>query len=67
MPDPVIELYKQGVDRTQLRESLKRSPLERFLRFDQFMQEIMELHEAGKQHRRKQQQGSSKDPQDDKR
>jgi len=28
-PDPVIEAYKQDVDRTLLRENLKRSPAER--------------------------------------
>lgn len=27
--DPVIELYKEGVDRTLLRENLRRSPEER--------------------------------------
>jgi hypothetical protein len=28
-PDPVIEAYKKDVDRTLLRENLKRSPAER--------------------------------------
>ena len=29
VPDPVIEAYKKDVDRTLLRENLKRSPAER--------------------------------------
>lgn len=52
MCDFVIEAYKKDVDRTLLRENLKLTPGERFLKFDRFMQSIIELHEAGEQHRR---------------
>ena len=29
LPDPVIEFYKRGIDRTLLRANLRRSPTER--------------------------------------
>ncbi|MEO8271730.1 MAG: hypothetical protein ABI557_18550 [Aureliella sp.] len=54
MSDPVIEAYKKDVDRTLLRENLKLTPAERFLKFDRFMQSVIELREAGEQHRREQ-------------
>ena len=50
---PAIEAYKKDVDRTLLRENLKLTPHQRFVRFDQFMQSVMELREAGERHRRK--------------
>ena len=33
--DPVIEAYKRDVDRTLLRENLKRTPEERFLQLQE--------------------------------
>lgn len=51
MSDLIIEAYKKDVDRSLLRECLKLSPGERFLRFDRFMRSLMELREAGERHR----------------
>lgn len=48
-----IEAFKKDVDRTLLRENLKRTPQERFTRFDQFMQSVMELRAAGMKHRQR--------------
>ncbi len=48
---PVIETYMRDVDRTLLRENLKLTPHQRFVKFDQFMIGVMELHEAGRKHR----------------
>jgi hypothetical protein len=36
-PDPVIEAYKRGVDRTLIRESLKLTPDERLQKLQAFM------------------------------
>ncbi|OFW05131.1 MAG: hypothetical protein A3I61_10195 [Acidobacteria bacterium RIFCSPLOWO2_02_FULL_68_18] len=36
-PDPVIEAYKQDVDRTLLRENLKLTPEQRLEKFVAFM------------------------------
>jgi hypothetical protein len=44
--DPVTEFYKLGVDRTLLRENLRRSPEER-LRALQARLEFAELSQAG--------------------
>ncbi|HEY9868217.1 MAG TPA: hypothetical protein V6D08_03560 [Candidatus Obscuribacterales bacterium] len=44
--DPVIEAYKQHVDRTLLRENLKLTVEERFQRFEQFMELVAELRRA---------------------
>lgn len=49
----IIEAYKRDVDRTLLRENLKLTPAERFERFDRFMESVMQLRDAGQQHRRK--------------
>jgi hypothetical protein len=46
--DPVIELYKKDIDRTLLRENLKISVEERFQKFEQFMEYVHELSEAGR-------------------
>ena len=46
--DPVIELYKKGIDRTLLRENLKLSVQERFDKFEHFMEYVHELREAGR-------------------
>ena len=39
-PDPVIEYYKQGVDRTLLREHLKLSPQQRLDKLVAFMRSL---------------------------
>lgn len=41
-PDPVIETYKRGVDRTLLRENLRRSIQDR-------LQSLLELHELSEE------------------
>jgi len=50
--DPVIEAYKKDVDRTLLRENLKLTVEERFLKFEQFWKYAQELREAGRKARR---------------
>jgi hypothetical protein len=45
-PDPVIEAYKQDVDRTLIRENLKRSVEERFLKLMKLQQFAEELRRA---------------------
>lgn len=52
-PDPVIEVYKQHVDRTLLRENLKLTVEERFLKHMQFQRFADELRRAGKEARRR--------------
>lgn len=37
-PDPVIESYKKDIDRTLLRENLKRTPAQRLQRLQDFVQ-----------------------------
>ncbi len=49
--DPVIEAYKKDVDRTLLRENLKLTVEERFLKFEQFWKYAQELREAGRRAR----------------
>jgi hypothetical protein len=44
--DPVIEAYKKDVDRTLLRENLKLSVEERFIKFERLWQLVMELKGA---------------------
>ena len=41
-PDPVIEAYKRDVDRTLIRENLRRTPAERVLRMARFMNQLGE-------------------------
>ena len=43
-PDPVIEYYKQGVDRTRLRENLRRTVAERM----ELLMEMQRLHEEAR-------------------
>ncbi|MGO9467659.1 MAG: hypothetical protein ACLQIB_49275 [Isosphaeraceae bacterium] len=50
--DPVIEAYKKDVDRTLLRENLKLTVEERFVKFEQFWKYAQELREAGRKSRR---------------
>jgi hypothetical protein len=51
-PDPVIEAYKKDVDRTLLRENLRRSVEERFRRLMELQRFAEELQTAGKRARR---------------
>jgi hypothetical protein len=51
--DPVIEAYKKDVDRTLLRENLKLTVEQRFLKFESFMASVWELREAGRRARLK--------------
>lgn len=47
-PDPVIEAYKAGIDRTLIRENLKRTPTERLRALQQLQAFAEELRRAGK-------------------
>jgi hypothetical protein len=49
--DPVIEAYKKDIDRTLLRENLKLTVEERFLKFESFARYAEELRESGRRHR----------------
>lgn len=52
-PDPIIERYKIDVDRTLIRENLRKSHEERILTLQRRMQGFVdELHAAGKTIRR---------------
>lgn len=51
-PDPVIEAYKAGIDRTLIRENLKLTPTERMERAMQLQRFAEELREAGRRLRR---------------
>jgi hypothetical protein len=50
-PDPVIEAYKQDVDRTLVRENLKLSPEQRILKLIELQRFAEELGRAGTQAR----------------
>ncbi|HSB81764.1 MAG TPA: hypothetical protein VLM91_23535 [Candidatus Methylomirabilis sp.] len=52
-PDPVIEAYKRDVDRTLIRENLKRSVEERFLNLMKLQQFAEELRRAALQARQR--------------
>jgi hypothetical protein len=47
-PDPVIEAYKRDIDRTLLRQNLRRSPEERFLQLMSLQRFAEELRRAGR-------------------
>ena len=47
-PDPVIEAYKKDIDRTLLRQNLRRTPEERFLQLMELQRFAEELRRAGK-------------------
>lgn len=49
--DPVIEAFKKDVDRTLLRENLKLTVEQRFLKFESFAESVYELREAGRRAR----------------
>lgn len=48
-PDPVIEYYKQGIDKSLLKENLKLSVTERFERHMALQRFAEELRRAGKE------------------
>ena len=52
-PDPVIEAYKQHVDRTLLRENLKLTVQQRFERLMELQHFAEELQRAGREAREK--------------
>jgi hypothetical protein len=45
-PDPVIEAYKRHVDRTLLRENLRRTPAERFRNLQAWQRLVVEMRRA---------------------
>jgi hypothetical protein len=47
-PDPVVEAYKKDVDRTLLRENLRRPVEQRFLNWMRLQRFAAELREAGR-------------------
>jgi hypothetical protein len=47
-PDPVIEVYKRDVDRTLLRERLKRTPTERLEDLAALLKFAEQLRAAGR-------------------
>ena len=49
--DPVIEAYKQGIDRTLIRENLKRTPEERVRNLMALLRMAEELRRAGRESR----------------
>jgi hypothetical protein len=51
-PDPIIERYKADVDRTLIRENLRKSHEERLLTLQRMQGFVDELHAAGKAARR---------------
>lgn len=51
-PDPVIEAYKKDIDRTLLRERLKRTPEERLRDLQAAVQSLVEMREQFQKTRR---------------
>jgi len=47
-PDPVIEAYKRDIDRTLLRENLRLTVEERFLKLQDLQRFAAELRRAGR-------------------
>jgi len=45
--DPVVEVYKEDIDRTLLRENLKLTPEERLGKLTAFLELVTELRRAG--------------------
>ncbi len=52
-PAPVIEVYKKDIDRTLIRENLKLTVEERFLKLMKLQEFAEELQRAGKKARQK--------------
>jgi hypothetical protein len=50
-PDPVVEVYKPGVDRTLLERNLQLTPSERIEQLQRFVAFLAEMDEAGRRHR----------------
>lgn len=48
-PDPVIEAYKRHIDRTLLRENLRKSPEERILALMELQRLAEEARRAGRE------------------
>lgn len=51
-PDPVLEAYKRDIDRTLLRENLKLTVEERFLKLMELQRFAAELRTAGQHAKR---------------
>ena len=51
-PDPVIDAYKRDIDRTLIRENLKRTPDERLVQLMRLQEFAEELQAAGRRSRR---------------
>ena len=52
-PDPVIEAYKKDVDRTLIREQLRRTVDERVRRMISALELAAALHDSGERNRRR--------------
>jgi hypothetical protein len=52
--DPVVEFYKRGVDRTLIRENLRRTPEERLRALEALQRFADEVRKAGNEIRRDQ-------------
>lgn len=52
--DPVIEFYKRGVDRTLIRENLRKTPTERVRALEDLQRSAEELRRAGEALRQRQ-------------
>jgi hypothetical protein len=52
-PDPVIEAYKKDIDRTLIRENLKLTVEQRFLKLMELQKFAAELQRAGREARKK--------------
>ena len=52
-PDPVIEAYKKDIDRTLIRENMKRTVEERFERLMELQRFAEELQRAGREARKR--------------
>ncbi len=48
-PDPVIEAYKKDIDRTLIRENLKRTVEERLRNLVSFQRFVLEMQRAGRE------------------
>ncbi len=53
LPDPVVEAYKKGVDRTLIRENLKLTAEERLEKLMRLQQFAEELRQGGRQQPKK--------------
>ena len=51
--DPLIELYKSGIDRTLIRENLRKSHEQRLIDLQQMQYFVAEVRKAGDEMRRK--------------